>query len=323
MILLTAAAVVIAGVLLGRSADAIAQTTGLGNVWTGWLLLAAATSLPEFVTDVNGVRLHAPNLAAGDLFGSSLTNMAFFAVIIWGRWRTRETPHASSSTVMTAMLAIVLSLLGAIFTLLHPGWSIGRFRGSSALLLGIYLAGTLYIYRRQAMQAHHRSEPSEVRKGGPMTPRWAFMLFAAGAVTIFFAAPSLVIAARRFAESSGLGESFIGTTILGFSTALPEFVTSITACRLGAFDLAASNLFGSCAFNMVVFFAMDLASPVPVFSLFSPSIAISGFLSVALMCIALRALARRGDYHIPALDGGLIMAGYLIAIWIDYICGLS
>jgi cation:H+ antiporter len=44
------------------------------------ILLAAATSLPEFVTDVSAVRVHAANLAAGDLFGSSLTNMAMLAV---------------------------------------------------------------------------------------------------------------------------------------------------------------------------------------------------------------------------------------------------
>src|SRR5437588_12177569 len=73
--------VVVAGILLGRSADQISNRTGLGEMWTGWVLLAAATSLPEFVTDVSAVRLHTPNLGAGDLFGSSLTNMAILAVL--------------------------------------------------------------------------------------------------------------------------------------------------------------------------------------------------------------------------------------------------
>src|SRR5438309_9472161 len=81
MLVLSGAAVVIAGILLGHSADQIANATGLGEMWTGWVLLAAATSLPEFVTDVSAVRLHSVNLAAGDLFGSSLTNMAILAVL--------------------------------------------------------------------------------------------------------------------------------------------------------------------------------------------------------------------------------------------------
>ncbi|HKV54192.1 MAG TPA: hypothetical protein VJN94_06065, partial [Candidatus Binataceae bacterium] len=56
-LIVSGAAVVAAGVLLGWSADGIAHRTGLGEMWTGWIMLAAATSLPEFVTDVSAVRL--------------------------------------------------------------------------------------------------------------------------------------------------------------------------------------------------------------------------------------------------------------------------
>src|SRR6516225_7205171 len=81
MMLMTGFAVVVAGILLGWSADRIATATGLGEMWTGWVLLAGATSVPEFVTDTSAVRIHAANLAGGDLFGSSLTNMAILAVL--------------------------------------------------------------------------------------------------------------------------------------------------------------------------------------------------------------------------------------------------
>jgi cation:H+ antiporter len=81
IMLLTGTAVVIAGILLGWAADRIANATGLGKLWTGWVLLAGATSIPEFVTDTSAVRIHAANLAGGDLFGSSLTNMAILAVL--------------------------------------------------------------------------------------------------------------------------------------------------------------------------------------------------------------------------------------------------
>src|SRR5215469_17989277 len=81
MILLTGTAVVLAGILLGWSADRIAVATGLGEMWTGWVLLAGATSVPEFVTDTSAIKIHAANLAGGDLFGSSLTNMAILAVL--------------------------------------------------------------------------------------------------------------------------------------------------------------------------------------------------------------------------------------------------
>src|SRR5689334_2812523 len=81
MMLVTGTAVVVAGILLGWSADRMANATGLGELWTGWVLLAGATSLPEFVTDTSAVKIHAASLAGGDLFGSSLTNMAILAVL--------------------------------------------------------------------------------------------------------------------------------------------------------------------------------------------------------------------------------------------------
>ena len=93
MMLMTGFAVVVAGILLGWSADRIATATGLGEMWTGWVLLAGATSVPEFVTDTSAVRIHAANLAGGDLFGSSLTNMAILAVLaLTFMKRGRDTP---------------------------------------------------------------------------------------------------------------------------------------------------------------------------------------------------------------------------------------
>jgi cation:H+ antiporter len=145
------------------------------------------------------------------------------------------------------------------------------------------------------------------------------LIFAAGSAIIFLVAPSFANCARRFAAISGWGDSFVGIWLLGFSTALPDLVTSFTACRLGAFDLAVASLYGSCAFNMVVFFVMDLASSRPVFSLLDPVLALSGTLAVVLMLLGVAAVALRRQHALaPALRGGVLLASYGIAIWIIY-----
>src|SRR5215469_9247844 len=100
-------AVILAGIILGRSADAIAATTGLGRVWTGAVLLAIATSLPELVTDVSAVRLHVPDLAAGDLFGSSLANMFILGVVSLFAVREHAPKQLASGTVLTILISIV------------------------------------------------------------------------------------------------------------------------------------------------------------------------------------------------------------------------
>src|SRR2546430_11086623 len=183
MMLLTGAGVVTAGVLLGWSADWIASATGLGELWTGWVLLAGATSVPEFVTDTSAVRIHAANLAAGDLFGSSLTNMAILAVLALtfassGPERNDVVQHSSPDLFNTG-LAILLTILGASFTLFHPDIGIRGLRPESLSLLLIWIVGTRVLYRRQ--QSRSRSlvaiRPARDNVRDPSSAIWAILIF--------------------------------------------------------------------------------------------------------------------------------------------------
>ena len=79
--LASAGVVIAAGVGLAFCADVLAERTGLGALWFGAVVVAVVTSLPELVTDVSAVRRGAPTLALGDLFGSSMANMAILASV--------------------------------------------------------------------------------------------------------------------------------------------------------------------------------------------------------------------------------------------------
>jgi cation:H+ antiporter len=100
------ALLVFAGAALTRTADAIAELTGLGRLWIGSVVLAAATSLPELATDVSAVRLDAADLAAGDLFGSSLANMMILAALGYLRPSRPVFRAATPGHAVTACLAI-------------------------------------------------------------------------------------------------------------------------------------------------------------------------------------------------------------------------
>jgi cation:H+ antiporter len=71
------------------------------------------------------------------------------------------------------------------------------------------------------------------------------------------AAPFLVQSVERIGIETGLGNTFIGATLMAFTTSLPELASSVAAVRLGAAAMAAGNLVGSNAFNMLIFGAMD------------------------------------------------------------------
>ncbi len=108
------------------------------------------------------------------------------------------------------------------------------------------------------------------------------------------AAPFLAGSANAIAEQSGISATFIGTSLVGISTSLPELVTAIAAVRLGAFDLAVGNLFGSNAFNMAAFFFVDVAyRGGSIFNAISDTHAMTALWSILLMCIGLMGIIYR------------------------------
>ena len=64
-------------------------------------------------------------------------------------------------------------------------------------------------------------------------------------IVILACGMGLVWTADAIAGQSGLGASFVGSTVLAASTSLPEVSTTFAAARLGAYTMAISNIFGS------------------------------------------------------------------------------
>jgi cation:H+ antiporter len=319
--LVSAVVVMIAGSLLASRADTIADHTGLGRVWLGSVLLAGATSLPELATDVVAVRIGAPNLAAGDLFGSSLANMLILAVIDLLPPPRRVLSQAALENALAACLAIVLNAMAALFVLTRLRWPAFGVSPQSALLLVVYLAGSRAVYRNGLREAAARPQPERKAEAAKRGLRRAIGEFAGAAAVILVASPALAWSAEGIAVTSGLGATFVGTLLLGLCTSMPELITSLAAVRLGAFDLAVGNLFGSNAFNMVIFVALDLAAPrTPIFAALSPLHAISGALAVILMSLGLAAILYRAERRLVMLepDSALMLVAYLLAIWLLY-----
>ena len=321
--LASGAAVVVAGITLAKSGNDIAERTSLGRVWIGSLLLAGATSLPELATDVEAVRLGAPDLAAGDLFGSSLANMLLLALIGFLPTSGRVFQQASIDHALAACLAIMLNGLAAVFVLAHTERTLLGVGPGSALLLIIFVFGTrtVYLHTLREPDSPVTGVSSRPEQDATPTLRRAVLLFAAAAACIFVAAPYFAESAKQIAELSGLGTTFVGTLLLGLSTSLPEFVASMAAVRMGAFDLAVGNLFGSNAFNMVVFFAMDVAHPGgPIFGALDPIHALTGVFAVVVTTLGLAAIVYRSKRRFALFEPGsvLILLVYLAALWLVY-----
>ena len=267
LFLLSAAVIVVAGTKLSHYGDQIAELTGLGRLWIGMVLIAVATSLPELLTDISAALLHAPDLAVGDLFGSNMANMLILGLI--GLF-PRQPPvrQAAYEHILSATLAMVLTGLAGLFIVLKTDvalWGVGL---DSALIALIHVLGMRVAYRQEDLRRRERErekiveatdEESERTSARHQGLRHAGVRFAFATLAIVVAAPVLAWSAKNIAEMTGIGTAFVGTSLVAVATSLPEVVTSLAAVRLGAFDLAVGNLFGSNAFNMFVLFFTDVA----------------------------------------------------------------
>jgi len=318
--------VVVAGVALARHADAIAEATKIGRIWVGSVLLAGATSLPELTTDVAAVRLGAVDLAVGDLFGSSMANMLILTAIDLLPPRRNVLQRVTLDHALAACLAISLNALAAVLVLVRPEASLAWVGPGSLLLFLAYVAGTRAVYRHAARETVHALGASPAPEAAPAEARPPRSLaravagFAAAALVVLLVAPVFAWSAKGIAALSGLGNTFVGTWLVGLATSLPELVASLAAVRLGSFDLAVGNLFGSNACNMAVFLPLDLAQPGNVFAALDPSHAVSALFGVVLMSLGLAAIVYRAKRRFAMIEPGsaLMLVAYALALWLIY-----
>lgn len=322
----SAIVIVIAGSLLSRYADDIAEGTGLGRLLVGSILLAATTSLPELTVDLSAVRNGMPDIAFGDLMGSSLFNLLILAVLDLsnhsrGRMLSRQAAgHALSGSVSAALTAIV-----ALFILTPQLSAKGEFLGISYglwLVAAGYAAAVRMVYYDQqfaaaTLPAQHPSHPGRSRLFRSLIG------FATAGTVIVFAGPYLARAAGQIADLSGLGKSFIGTTLVAMSTSLPELVTSLAALRMGAHDLAIGNVFGSNAFNMILFLPLDAVHAGPLLAAVSSSHAVTGLaVIIATLIVVLGQLYQvERRYRLIEPDACLVLVVVFGSLWVIYQLG--
>lgn len=324
-----AAIIVAAGTVLARCADGIAEATGWGRLLIGSVLLAGATSLPELTVDLTAIRLNLPDLALGDLLGSSLMNLLILALLDLshhsrGKMLSRAAAaHALGGTLSIALTAVVG--LGIMTTSHAPQWAfLGAHLWTWVVAAG-YVLGFRMVYLDQRVALREAAELGIATEGlHPRGPLARYVGgFVAAAAVIVVSGPRLAEAAGTIAELSGLGSTFVGTTFVALSTSLPELVSSFAALRIGAFDLAVGNVFGSNAFNMLLLVPLDLAFPGVLFTAVSPVHAVSVLTVVVATSVVIMGQIYKSESRVRFLEpDAWIVVGLIVgALWLVYAMG--
>lgn len=302
-----AAIIVAAGVVLARCGDRIAELTGLGRSLVGMVLLATATSLPEFTVAWNSVRIGAIDLTIGDVLGSSLINLLILAVLdLSSRQRGQMLSNMAAAHALSATASILLTSIVTLFLVLDVHWTLWRMGPGTVAVFVAYLFTLRLVYFDQQF-ALKLQPPAEEATARPWWPYAAGFL--AAAAVVLLAGPRLAHTADELAALTGLGRTFFGTVFVASVTSLPEIVTTLEAVRMGSRDLAIGNIFGSNAFNMIIPALGDLASGQPILTLASDTHLITAVAVILVTAVATMGLLYRAEkrYWLIEPDSALVM----------------
>lgn len=245
----------LSGKRLSLYGDAIAAHLGLGRAWIGLVLMASVTSLPELTVGISSVALvGSADLALGDVMGSCVFNLFLLALMDALVPGVPLSSKVSTSHILAAAMSIVLVALVGLGLFLPPTIVITSWIGlSSGAFVVVYFVSVrlLYQYELKMVQTAVAQEAGEMA-GPKVSLKKAVLFYALNAVVVVGAALALPGIAHNIAVRSGLGESFVGTLFLAATTSLPEAAVSISAIRMGSFDLAVGNLIGSNMFNILI-----------------------------------------------------------------------
>lgn len=227
---------------LVRGGASLARRLGLTPLVVGLTVVAFGTSAPELVVSVTGALRGSSDLAAGNVVGSNIFNVA----VILGL-AALITPLRIQRTVIRreAPLMLAATLLGA--GLLLAG-GVPRVGGVVlVLLLAVYTVVSVALARREA--ADGDADADLLPLGRSFATDLLFI--AAGLGLLVGGSRLFVDGALVIARSFGVSEAILGLTIVAAGTSLPELATSIVAAFRRQADIAVGNILGSNIFNVL------------------------------------------------------------------------
>ena len=330
-----------AGAQLSDYGDAISRRTGLGQAFVGGLLLATATSLPEIATTASASAAGDVALAVNNLLGGISMQTAVLAVVDMIAVRGALTFFAPRP-VLILQAALLIGLLGVSVAATAAGEVVSLANiGLWPVILATAYVLALYQtkgYRQrtrwrtqgpseeaEAMQRHEEEEELRTRqqeqKRFRQSTRRLIGMFIVFSIVVLIAGIVVARTGGALADQTGLGQTFVGATLVALATSLPELSAAIRAVQIGAYGMAVSNIFGSNSLLIGLFLLAEIAHRDGlIIEAVDESALFSAGLGIALTTIYIWGLLERRDAVVlrMGIDSALVLTTYLGGLVVLY-----
>lgn len=230
---------------LVRGSATLAGRLGLTPLLIGLTVVAFGTSAPELAVSVAAAWDGNGGLAAGNVIGSNIGNIALILGV-----SALIAPLVVHANIIRVDIPILIAVSVLVVLLCLDG-GLARWDG-----LGLTAGLLAYIVFSVIMARRERSRELAAEFGAEVPKPTGSLgadlgLVAGGLALLVFGAHWLVAGAVFIAEDFGVSQAVIGLTLVALGTSLPELATSVVAALRRHTDLAVGNIIGSNIFNLL------------------------------------------------------------------------
>ena len=300
------------GEALIRGSLAAAKRLGVSPLLSGLVIVGFGTSAPELVVSVNAAIEGRPDIAIGNVVGSNISNILLILGIC-----AVITPLAVKPLVLRrdAVTVVAASILFLVLVLVG-GSALGR--ADAAIFLVALVTYLVWAYWSERFHAApsgelHQAEAEEF-SSAPKSVLWTVIAVVLGLSLLIGGSQVLLIGAIGIAEHFDVPEAVIGLTLVAVGTSLPELSISVIAAIRRHADVAVGNILGSNIFNLLGILGVSaLLQPLPVHARilqFDQWVMLGTSLLLLLFLYTGRCVSR--------LEGGMLLVGYGIYVWLSF-----
>jgi len=247
-------------------ASEIANVLNIPKMIVGIVLVALATTTPEFGVSVQAAFLGHPEIALGNAIGSVICDdgiaLALAAIIA---------PVAIFVNCrLLKIVGLFLLSIDVLAYFLAKNGTLGRLEGLLFLfILAVYF---IFLIKKRNLGLNKGSKETGIddeekgknpsRKSRLKKPA---LLFAGGIVGVIASSRIVLWASINIASYFGISETIIGLTVIAIGTSLPEISTCITAARKGEGEIAVGDIIGADILNILwIIGASCVVNPITV-----------------------------------------------------------
>lgn len=260
---LAVGAVIVVGVRLARTADELADRTGMGEALAGALFLGGVTSLPGIVAAATGALQGDAAFALANPVGGVAVQSVWLAIadLIY---RRANLEHAAASLENVLQALILIGLLSLpVIAYATPELAIGWVHPVTIMIPVLYVAGLFLVKRIREQPTWQPEQTSDTVEDTPDEPsdtpvRVLWTRLALFAVVIGVTGWVIGRAGLGVVAATGWPSSVTGFTLTTIISSLPELVTLIAAVRIGALTLGVANIIGGNVFDTLLIAVSDV-----------------------------------------------------------------